>query len=83
MTALNTETGGLGSNVVKVGHKQVVSLIRQRGNRLLMKVVSTANLSLSIIRKIVQTGEKMKMFDMDCTQDGVCTLDLQLLTTAG
>lgn len=27
-------------NVVKVGHKQVVSLIRQGGNRLLMKVVS-------------------------------------------
>ena len=23
------------------------------------------------------------MFDMDCTQDGVCTLDLQRLTTAG
>lgn len=31
----------------------------------------------------VQSGEEMKMFDMDCTQDGVCTLDLQLLTTAG
>uniref|UniRef100_A0AAZ1X8E9 SH3 and multiple ankyrin repeat domains 3b n=1 Tax=Oreochromis aureus TaxID=47969 RepID=A0AAZ1X8E9_OREAU len=29
-----------GVNVVKVGHKQVVSLIRQGGNRLLMKVVS-------------------------------------------
>lgn len=27
-------------NVVKVGHKQVVSLIRQGGNGLLMKVVS-------------------------------------------
>uniref|UniRef100_A0A8C4HRD9 SH3 and multiple ankyrin repeat domains 3a n=1 Tax=Dicentrarchus labrax TaxID=13489 RepID=A0A8C4HRD9_DICLA len=31
-----------GVNVVKVGHKQVVSLIRQGGNRLLMKVVSVA-----------------------------------------
>uniref|UniRef100_A0A9J8C4W1 SH3 and multiple ankyrin repeat domains protein 3 n=1 Tax=Cyprinus carpio carpio TaxID=630221 RepID=A0A9J8C4W1_CYPCA len=29
-----------GVNVVKVGHKQVVSLIRQGGNNLLMKVVS-------------------------------------------
>ncbi|MED6263852.1 SH3 and multiple ankyrin repeat domains protein 3 [Characodon lateralis] len=29
-----------GVNVVKVGHKQVVSLIRQGGSRLLMKVVS-------------------------------------------
>lgn len=29
-----------GVNVVKVGHKQVVSLIRQSGNSLLMKVVS-------------------------------------------
>ncbi|XP_051818475.1 SH3 and multiple ankyrin repeat domains protein 3 isoform X3 [Antechinus flavipes] len=29
-----------GVNVVKVGHKQVVALIRQGGNRLLMKVVS-------------------------------------------
>lgn len=27
-------------NVVKVGHKQVVSLIRQGGSNLLMKVVS-------------------------------------------
>ena len=31
----------------------------------------------------VQTGEEMKMCDMDCTQDGVCALDLQPLTTAG
>ncbi|XP_062860360.1 SH3 and multiple ankyrin repeat domains protein 3 isoform X2 [Trichomycterus rosablanca] len=31
-----------GVNVVKVGHKQVVSLIRQGGNRLLMKVVSVS-----------------------------------------
>lgn len=29
-----------GVNVVKVGHKQVVALIRQGGNRLVMKVVS-------------------------------------------
>nr|3O5N_A Chain A, SH3 and multiple ankyrin repeat domains protein 3 [Mus musculus]3O5N_B Chain B, SH3 and multiple ankyrin repeat domains protein 3 [Mus musculus]3O5N_C Chain C, SH3 and multiple ankyrin repeat domains protein 3 [Mus musculus]3O5N_D Chain D, SH3 and multiple ankyrin repeat domains protein 3 [Mus musculus]3O5N_E Chain E, SH3 and multiple ankyrin repeat domains protein 3 [Mus musculus]3O5N_F Chain F, SH3 and multiple ankyrin repeat domains protein 3 [Mus musculus]3O5N_G Chain G, SH3 a len=29
-----------GVNVVKVGHKQVVGLIRQGGNRLVMKVVS-------------------------------------------
>uniref|UniRef100_A0A9L0T5T8 SH3 and multiple ankyrin repeat domains 3 n=2 Tax=Equus TaxID=9789 RepID=A0A9L0T5T8_HORSE len=29
-----------GVNVVKVGHKQVVALIRQGGNRLIMKVVS-------------------------------------------
>ncbi|XP_035381208.1 SH3 and multiple ankyrin repeat domains protein 3 isoform X2 [Electrophorus electricus] len=31
-----------GVNVVKVGHKQVVSLIRQGGNSLLMKVVSVS-----------------------------------------
>ncbi|XP_028934453.1 SH3 and multiple ankyrin repeat domains protein 3 isoform X2 [Ornithorhynchus anatinus] len=31
-----------GVNVVKVGHKQVVSLIRQGGNHLLMKVVSVS-----------------------------------------
>ncbi|XP_066065388.1 protein SPT2 homolog isoform X2 [Chamaea fasciata] len=31
-----------GVNVVKVGHKQVVALIRQGGNRLLMKVVSVS-----------------------------------------
>lgn len=29
-----------GVSVVKVGHRQVVSLIRQGGSRLLMKVVS-------------------------------------------
>lgn len=29
-----------GVNVIKLGHKQVVSLIRQGGNRLLMKVVT-------------------------------------------
>ncbi|KAL8222626.1 UNVERIFIED_CONTAM: hypothetical protein K2H54_077655 [Gekko kuhli] len=31
-----------GVNVVKVGHKQVVSLIRQGGNHLVMKVVSVS-----------------------------------------
>ncbi len=40
-------------NVVKVGHKQVVSLIRQGGNRLLMKVVSVTRKpeSEEVVRK--------------------------------
>ncbi|XP_069048304.1 SH3 and multiple ankyrin repeat domains protein 3 isoform X2 [Lepisosteus oculatus] len=42
-----------GVNVVKVGHKQVVSLIRQGGNRLLMKVVSVSRKpeSEEVVRK--------------------------------
>ncbi|XP_062402467.1 SH3 and multiple ankyrin repeat domains protein 3 [Sardina pilchardus] len=42
-----------GVNVVKVGHKQVVSLIRQGGNRLLMKVVSVSRKAESeeVVRK--------------------------------
>lgn len=42
-----------GVNVVKVGHKQVVSLIRQGGSRLLMKVVSVTRKpeSEEIVRK--------------------------------
>lgn len=41
-----------GSDVVKVGHRQVVSLIRQGGSRLLMKVVSVSRKSESnLLRK--------------------------------
>uniref|UniRef100_A0A3P9NF80 PDZ domain-containing protein n=1 Tax=Poecilia reticulata TaxID=8081 RepID=A0A3P9NF80_POERE len=41
-----------GSDVVKVGHRQVVSLIRQGGSRLLMKVVSVSRKSeTNLIRK--------------------------------
>lgn len=42
-----------GVNIVKVGHKQVVSLIRQGGSRLLMKVVSVTRKpeSEEIVRK--------------------------------
>ncbi|KAK1906153.1 SH3 and multiple ankyrin repeat domains protein 3 [Dissostichus eleginoides] len=42
-----------GADVVKVGHRQVVSLIRQGGSRLLMKVVSVSRKSESsnIVRK--------------------------------
>lgn len=41
-----------GSDVVKVGHRQVVSLIRQGGSRLLMKVVSVSRKSESnLVRK--------------------------------
>ncbi|XP_061577991.1 SH3 and multiple ankyrin repeat domains protein 3 isoform X14 [Cololabis saira] len=42
-----------GVNVVKVGHKQVVSLIRQGGSRLLMKVVSVTRKpeSEEVVRK--------------------------------
>uniref|UniRef100_UPI0037E9B71A SH3 and multiple ankyrin repeat domains protein 3 isoform X1 n=1 Tax=Semicossyphus pulcher TaxID=241346 RepID=UPI0037E9B71A len=41
-----------GADVVKVGHRQVVSLIRQGGSRLLMKVVSVSRKSeTNLIRK--------------------------------
>ncbi|XP_027487105.1 SH3 and multiple ankyrin repeat domains protein 3-like, partial [Corapipo altera] len=42
-----------GVNVVKVGHKQVVSLIRQGGNHLVMKVVSVSRKpeSEEVVRK--------------------------------
>lgn len=41
-----------GADVVKVGHRQVVALIRQGGSRLLMKVVSVSRKSESnLIRK--------------------------------
>uniref|UniRef100_A0A8P4KBH4 SH3 and multiple ankyrin repeat domains protein 3 n=1 Tax=Dicentrarchus labrax TaxID=13489 RepID=A0A8P4KBH4_DICLA len=41
-----------GADVVKVGHRQVVSLIRQGGSRLLMKVVSVSRKSESnLVRK--------------------------------
>ncbi|KAM9823817.1 SH3 and multiple ankyrin repeat domains protein 3 [Neosynchiropus ocellatus] len=41
-----------GTDVVKVGHRQVVSLIRQGGSRLLMKVVSVSRKSdANLIRK--------------------------------
>lgn len=41
-----------GTDVVKVGHRQVVSLIRQGGSRLLMKVVSVSRKSESnLLRK--------------------------------
>uniref|UniRef100_A0A3Q3J798 PDZ domain-containing protein n=1 Tax=Monopterus albus TaxID=43700 RepID=A0A3Q3J798_MONAL len=41
-----------GTDVVKVGHRQVVALIRQGGSRLLMKVVSVSRKSESnLIRK--------------------------------
>uniref|UniRef100_A0A803TKK3 PDZ domain-containing protein n=1 Tax=Anolis carolinensis TaxID=28377 RepID=A0A803TKK3_ANOCA len=42
-----------GVNVVKVGHKQVVSLIRQGGNHLVMKVVSVSRKpeSEDVVRK--------------------------------
>uniref|UniRef100_A0AAY4DKL0 PDZ domain-containing protein n=1 Tax=Denticeps clupeoides TaxID=299321 RepID=A0AAY4DKL0_9TELE len=42
-----------GVNVVKVGHKQVVSLIRQGGNNLMMKVVSVSRKpeSEEVVRK--------------------------------
>ncbi|KAA8580463.1 hypothetical protein FQN60_005998 [Etheostoma spectabile] len=49
----SVDQGGVnGADVVKVGHRQVVSLIRQGGSRLLMKVVSVSRKSESnLIRK--------------------------------
>ncbi|NXL37813.1 SHAN2 protein, partial [Glaucidium brasilianum] len=49
-----------GVNVVKVGHKQVVSLIRQGGNHLVMKVVSVSRKPESeevVRKKAVGTAE--------------------------
>lgn len=48
---LATQVNGV--NVVKVGHKQVVSLIRQGGNHLVMKVVSVSRKpeSEDVVRK--------------------------------
>ncbi|XP_067356358.1 SH3 and multiple ankyrin repeat domains protein 3 isoform X3 [Channa argus] len=50
-----------GVNVVKVGHKQVVSLIRQGGNRLLMKVVSVTRKpeSEEVVRKKERLDEML------------------------
>ncbi|KFM04549.1 SH3 and multiple ankyrin repeat domains protein 3, partial [Aptenodytes forsteri] len=47
-----------GVNVVKVGHKQVVSLIRQGGNHLVMKVVSVSRKpeSEEVVRKKGSSG---------------------------
>ncbi|NWU69992.1 SHAN3 protein, partial [Pterocles burchelli] len=47
-----------GVNVVKVGHKQVVSLIRQGGNHLVMKVVSVSRKpeSEEVVRKKGRSG---------------------------
>lgn len=58
-----------GVNVVKVGHKQVVALIRQGGNRLVMKVVS-------VTRKPEEDGVRRR-------GEGPCTLapgTLELVT---
>ncbi len=55
-----------GVNVVKVGHKQVVSLIRQGGNRLLMKVVSVTRKpeSEEVVRKKGKDQRKTVIFVM-------------------
>lgn len=52
-----------GADVVKVGHRQVVSLIRQGGSRLLMKVVSVSRKSESnLIRKKGAAGASKHPF---------------------
>ncbi|TKS90440.1 SH3 and multiple ankyrin repeat domains protein 3 [Collichthys lucidus] len=49
-----------GADVVKVGHRQVVSLIRQGGSRLLMKVVSVSRKSESnLVRKKEKLDEML------------------------
>lgn len=55
-----------GVNVVKVGHKQVVSLIRQGGNHLVMKVVSVSRKpeSEDVIRK---KGESALVFSREAS----------------
>ncbi|KAF1460918.1 SH3 and multiple ankyrin repeat domains protein 2, partial [Spheniscus mendiculus] len=51
-----------GVNVVKVGHKQVVSLIRQGGNHLVMKVVSVSRKpeSEEVVRKKGRCGSPVE-----------------------
>lgn len=55
-------------NVVKVGHKQVVALIRQGGNRLVMKVVS-------VTRKPEEDGARRRG---ECWGFRFCPLTLDL-----
>lgn len=60
-----------GVNVVKVGHKQVVGLIRQGGNRLVMKVVS-------VTRKPEEDGARRRGEGSDCWPFRVCSWYLTL-----
>ncbi|NWZ25501.1 SHAN3 protein, partial [Asarcornis scutulata] len=66
-----------GVNVVKVGHKQVVSLIRQGGNHLVMKVVSVSRKpeSEEVVRK---KGKQL----CTLTPSAVITLSLHKSTRA-
>ncbi|TMS02917.1 SH3 and multiple ankyrin repeat domains protein 3 [Larimichthys crocea] len=58
VTAVTSEVNG--ADVVKVGHRQVVSLIRQGGSRLLMKVVSVSRKSESnLVRKKEKLDEML------------------------
>lgn len=61
-----------GVNVVKVGHKQVVSLIRQGGNHLVMKVVSVSRKpeSEEVVRKKGRCG--VSWF----SEQGLCCLNV-------
>lgn len=60
-----------GVNVVKVGHKQVVSLIRQGGSNLLMKVVSVTRKpeTEDVVRK---KGETYCCCTCSCAVQAVC-----------
>uniref|UniRef100_A0A8C9THE7 SH3 and multiple ankyrin repeat domains protein 3 n=1 Tax=Scleropages formosus TaxID=113540 RepID=A0A8C9THE7_SCLFO len=58
-----------GVNVVKVGHKQVVSLIRQGGNHLLMKVVSVTRKPES--EEVVRKKGKERLDEMLAAQEPV------------
>lgn len=55
-----------GVNVIKLGHKQVVSLIRQGGNRLLMKVVTVTRKpeTEEVIRRKGKVLDQIKSSDM-------------------
>uniref|UniRef100_A0A8C1MIK9 SH3 and multiple ankyrin repeat domains protein 3 n=1 Tax=Cyprinus carpio TaxID=7962 RepID=A0A8C1MIK9_CYPCA len=55
-----------GVNVVKVGHKQVVSLIRQGGNNLLMKVVSVTRKPESE-ESVRKKGKVLFHFKQNCS----------------
>ncbi|XP_013867770.1 SH3 and multiple ankyrin repeat domains protein 3 isoform X5 [Austrofundulus limnaeus] len=73
-----------GVNVVKVGHKQVVSLIRQGGSRLLMKVVSVTRKpeSEEVVRKKAPPPPKRAPSTTLTLRSKSMTAELEELATA-
>ncbi|NXN57836.1 SHAN3 protein, partial [Rynchops niger] len=74
-----------GVNVVKVGHKQVVSLIRQGGNHLVMKVVSVSRKpeSEEVVRKKAPPPPKRAPSTTLTLRSKSMTAELEELGSAG